>query len=132
MGLYAESSIFASDKLIKEGVLEGLERTLSNKTIEKDKSTNTNELIEQSFLKKKKNEQNLNNCENKGCEGKRKKKLYKIQKKSYNTDVEWLSKECLKALKCKQYCYYCFLIYTSETNDNKSWIQCDFCISWVK
>ena len=45
-------------------------------------------------------------------------------------------KDCYEAYKKGDYCFYCGIIYRdfkgNETNnDDKSWIQCDFCHKWT-
>ena len=82
----------------------------------------------------KKKERKANYCHNRGCENKdrQSKNLFRIIKEGTNTSVELLCKKCYNAWKNKQFCYYCYLIYTKETNDNNNWVQCDYCSSWVK
>jgi len=58
-------------------------------------------------------------------------KLYKVCKdNTSNCPFEFLCRDCFQSYKKKQYCYYCWLIYTDETNDNRSWLQCDLCSHW--
>jgi hypothetical protein len=56
--------------------------------------------------------------------------------KNFKSKTIWLCGSCHKAWKNDQYCYYCHIIYrdnmnnTSNYNDTKSWIQCDYCELW--
>jgi len=123
--------IAASDKLIENGILEETERTI--KSLSSDTSVNSESDI--SLLNKKRIKKlSTNKCQNQGCENKEKDpKLCKVNKNSHanaNCPFEWLCKKCYQALQDKHFCYYCFFIYTTETNDNRSWVQCDFCTLW--
>ena len=71
-------------------------------------------------------------CQNKACESQNK-KISKVESAILlkKNSIKWLCKVCLDAYKQNQFCYYCYFIYHSSTNDKKSWIQCDFCCCWV-
>jgi len=123
--------IAASDSLIKEGLLEEVERTINTRTMCGDTYDNSQDLSESFILGKKRPNKLQKKCQNEGCDTKGKTgKTYKIDKEIYKCSIDWLCRRCMVALKNKQYCYYCFLIYTTETNDNQSWVQCDYCTSW--
>ena len=47
-----------------------------------------------------------------------------------NGDVIWLCTLCSDAFLKKQYCYYCYSIYSEEIHDGKEWIECDYCKLW--
>ena len=69
---------------------------------------------------------NLKKCSNKICS-----KFFEP------TNINsYYCKECYDAYKKGDYCFYCGIIYRdfkgNETNnDDKSWIQCDFCHKWT-
>ena len=73
-------------------------------------------------------------CENKSCTFISHKKFNLIKVKNFKSKPIWLCYECCKAYNNEQFCYYCGTIYrdnyNDSYNDNKSWIQCDFCELW--
>lgn len=137
----------ASELLIKNGVLEEIEEiirsTERNPALGVEKEKNFIELIEASssnsnsnsstkYHHNKKNSKIKRKCQNQACESQNK-KVSRIdcgilRKKQ---SINWLCKLCLEAFKQNKFCYYCYFIYHSSTNDKKSWIQCDYCPSWV-
>jgi len=79
--------------------------------------------------------ESIRKCDNKVCGVIASKKLNWCKVKINKSKHSWLCKACFKAWKNNQFCYYCNVIYsdntnTSNYNDNKSWIQCDFCEMW--
>ena len=74
---------------------------------------------------KNENIKNLKKCSNKICS-----KYF--EQSNLNS---FYCKECYEAYKKGDYCFYCGIIYRdfkgNETNnDDKSWIQCDYCHKW--
>ena len=140
----------ASDLLIKNGVLDEIVEIIrANEKIptlpkENDKNFLDYELIEASssisnsnsstkYHNIKKNSKSKKKCQNGACESLNK-QVSKVNCGSLtkNSNINWLCKPCIDAFRENKYCYYCFFIYHSSTNDKKSWIQCDFCPCWVK
>jgi len=125
--------IAASEKLVDEGVLEDVERTINSRTISNETSDNSNDLSE-SYMLSKKTERKPKNfiCQNEGCElkGQKVSKVYTVSDVGKKLPFDHLCKKCFQAFKDRQFCYYCYFVYTTETNDNRSWVQCDSCCLW--
>jgi hypothetical protein len=135
----------ASEILIKNGVLDEIEEAIKHAEKighireEKEKkfidlvdadSSNSNSNSSTKFHNNKKISKRK--CQNSVCESQHK-KVSRVGSVilSKRHGVNWLCKLCLDAYNQNKYCYYCYFIYHSATNDKKSWIQCDFCPFWV-
>ena len=77
----------------------------------------------------------IRKCENKICLtiGPIKSNMW-VKSSNSNKKSQWLCVTCYKAWRNNQYCYYCDVIYvdgsSSNYNDPKNWVMCDFCDMW--
>jgi len=125
--------VAASMKLMNEGILDEINKVISQSVKSNGELSDNSDSTSVLKHKRGKNDSShIAKCQNEGCEqkGKRIGKLIKVENCTSNCQIEWLCKKCHQAFKDRQYCYYCSFIYTTETNDNRSWIQCDFCSLW--
>lgn len=81
---------------------------------------------------KKKHDIHKRKCQNKACESQLK-KIMKVDNPVLHKKlgINYLCKLCVDSYKQNKYCIYCYSIYHSNSDDKKSWIQCDYCPAWV-
>lgn len=132
---YIELLIVAAEEILSKGLttMENINNILfnnNNSNISNISSmTNNNYKIDNDCDSHSSNgNSDLRKCDNKACSVIAHKKANWVKVKN-----SCLCVGCHKAWKNGQFCFYCNFIFrdnSSNYNDTKPWVQCDFCESW--